>query len=124
MICFYCGNETIDDQVCPYCGKDQSAYRMILVAAGRYYNDGLKKARVRDLSGAADSLNRCLRMDKYYTVARNLLGLVYFEMGQTVLALREWVLSKNLQPNDNPVDRYLAVVQKPGALSRLDSGKP
>lgn len=31
------------------------------------------------------------------TNARNLLGLVYFEMGESVKALSEWVISKSLQ---------------------------
>ena len=121
MICFYCGNEAGEESRCPYCDRDQIVYRRIVLTSHAYYNDGLRRARVRDLSGAVDSLNRCLRFDKYHTYARNLLGLVYFEMGQTVHALREWVLSKNLQPQDNPVDRYLDIVQKPGMLNRLDN---
>ena len=33
--------------------------------------------------------------------ARNLLGLVYCEMGDVVEALSEWVISKNIQPDNN-----------------------
>lgn len=121
MNCYYCGTDLGDELQCPYCGADQSIYRKILHASNEAYNDGLRRAQVRDLSGAAVSLHRSLRMHKFNTQARNLLGLVYFEMGQTVLALREWVVSKNFQPDGNPVDRYLEVVQKPGTLNRLDA---
>ena len=121
MNCYYCGVDIGDEQQCPYCGADQRIYWRILHASAQAYNEGLQRAQVRDLSGAAVSLHRSLRMNKYNTQARNLLGLVYFEMGQTTLALREWVVSKNFQPDDNPDDRYLTSVQKPGILNRLDS---
>ena len=121
MNCYYCGVDIGDEQQCPYCGADQRIYWRILRASDEAYNDGLRRAQVRDLSGAAVSLHRSLRMNKFHTQARNLLGLVYFEMGQTVLALREWVVSKNFQPDGNPVDRYLESVQRPGTLNRLDA---
>ena len=44
--------------------------------------------------------------------ARNLLGLIYFEMGETVPALSEWVISKNLRPEKNIADDYINAVQK------------
>ena len=40
-------------------------------------------------------------MYKYNIHARNLLGLVYFETGEVVAALSEWVISKNMQPENN-----------------------
>ncbi len=120
MICFNCGNDAGNEYQCPYCGASQSAYRMIVAASNRAYNEGLESARARDLSQAVESLNRSVRLDKYNTMARNLLGLVFFEMGLSAYALREWVLSKNLQPQDNPVDGYLAIVQSRGVLNRLD----
>lgn len=50
------------------------------------------------MSGAIVSLTECLKLNKFNIDARNLLGLVYFEMGETVDALSEWVISKNLKP--------------------------
>lgn len=51
--------------------------------------------------------------------ARNLLGLVYFETGEVVEALTEWVISKNYQPRDNAASRYLNEIQN--NPSRLDT---
>lgn len=91
--------------------------KKIFFASNSYYNVGLEQARVRDLSGAAVSLKKSLRMDKYNTDARNLLGLVYYEMGETANALVQWVISMNLQPEDNRAEHYLNEVQgKPGKL--------
>ena len=66
-----------------------------------YYNQALSRAGVRDLSGAVESLKKSLRFNKKNIQARNLLGLVYFEMGETVSALSEWVISKNFKPENN-----------------------
>ncbi len=83
--------------------------------SNRLYNDGLEKAKVRNLSGAADSLKVSLRYNKMNIDARNLLGLVYYEMGETVNALSEWVISKSLAPDNNPAAGYLGDVQKSAA---------
>ena len=89
------------------------------MASNAYYNDALEKAGVRDLSGAIESLKISLRFNKLNIDARNLLGLIYYEMGEVVTALTEWVISKNYQPKDNLASRYLDEVQKNQA--RLDS---
>jgi tetratricopeptide (TPR) repeat protein len=51
--------------------------------------------------------------------ARNLIGLIYFEMGEVVAALTEWVISKNYQPKDNIASRYLDEIQN--NQGRLDT---
>lgn len=89
----------------------------IQFAANSYYNRGLEMARERDLSGAVTSLKRALQLNKYHTDARNLLGLIFYEMGETSDALVQWVISINLQPDGNLADHYLDEVQrKPGQL--------
>lgn len=72
-----------------------------------YYNRGLEKARHRDLSGAAEDLKVSLRFNKYQMDARNLLGLIYLEVGEVGAALMQWVISTNLQSEDNPAEKYL-----------------
>lgn len=104
---------------CQNCGTNVKVYKKILMASNAYYNDALEKASVRDLSGAIESLKISLRFYKLNIDARNLLGLVYYEMGEVVTALTEWVISKNYQPKDNLASRYLDEVQKNQA--RLDS---
>ena len=77
----------------------------------QYYNRGLEKASVRDLSGAIDCLKQSLIYNKHNIQARNLLGLVYFETGEVVAALSEWVISKNLQPSRNLASEYINKLQ-------------
>ena len=89
----------------------------IQFAANSYYNRGLEMAKERDLSGAALYLKRALQFNKYHTDARNLLGLIFYEMGETSDALTQWVISINLQPENNRADHYLDEIQrKPGQL--------
>ena len=52
----------------------------IQYAANSYYNRGLEMAKERNLSGAARFLKRALQFNKYHTDARNLLGLIFYEM--------------------------------------------
>ena len=53
--------------------------------------------------------------------ARNLLGLVYFEMGEAVAALTEWVVSKNIKPEKNIADDFMEEVQSnPSRLTTIN----
>lgn len=90
---------------------NNTLYDRIIKASNREYNLGLEKAKVRDLSGAANYLKRALRLNKHHTDARNLLGLIYYEMGDLVEALSQWVISKNLDPKNNRADYYLEEIQ-------------
>lgn len=112
MICPRCGN-VIRGAItyCDSCGAQLTVYKKIMYLSNTYYNKGLACANVRDLSGAVQMLKKSLEMNKRNTVARNLLGLVYFEMGETVAALGEWVVSKHFQPEDNRADEYMEQVQ-------------
>lgn len=86
-----------------------------------WYNDGLKKAQIRDMSGAVVSLRKSLQFDKGNIEARNLLGLVYYGRGEVAEALVEWILSKNLKSKDNPANRYLRKLQEaPKVLEAVD----
>lgn len=94
-------------------------YQKILRTSNAYYNQGLARASVRDLTGAVESLKKSLRFNKQNIPARNLLGLVYFEMGEMVSAISEWVISKSFQPEGNIAGEYLDEIQKNRA--RLES---
>lgn len=86
-----------------------------------WYNDGLKKANIRDLSGAIVSLRRSLQYNRANIAARNLLGLVYYGRGDVVEALVEWILSKNFQSHDNIANYYISKVQEvPGELEEIN----
>jgi tetratricopeptide (TPR) repeat protein len=96
---------------CERCGTDLTIYKRIFTASNLHYNNGLARAKVRDLSGAIIALHSSLELNKLNTNARNLLGLIYYEMGETVAALSEWVISKHFQPVDNDADEYINKVQ-------------
>lgn len=111
MICFNCGNVLTNSDYCNTCGMDVSIYKKIVKTSNTYYNMGLTKAMNKDLTGAADALRRSVKINKRNIDARNLLGLVYFEMGETVQAFSEWVMSMNIQPDNNSADKYMAAIQ-------------
>ena len=96
---------------CNNCGQELKDYRRIISCSNACYNRGLSQAKVRDLSGAIISLKQSLQYNKYNTNARNLLGLIYYEMGEVVAALSEWVISKNFQEKQNEADRFIREVQ-------------
>ena len=121
MRCYKCNSVLSETNFCNSCGTDVTLYKKIVRMSNTYYNMGLAKARVRDLSGAADLLRRSVRIDKRNVNARNLLGLVYFEMGECVAAFAEWVISKNIKSEKNVADVYLKAVQSnPNKLNLMN----
>lgn len=88
-------------------------YTQKLVYQSNYwYNDGLKKAKIRDMSGAVTSLKKSLQFNRENIAARNLLGLVYYGRGEVGEALVEWILSKNLKSHDNIANYYIQKIQR------------
>jgi tetratricopeptide (TPR) repeat protein len=122
MICPECGNVVATKRNrCERCNMDLTTYRKMYLLSNKYYNEGLEKAKVRDLSGAILVLSKSLEMNKRNTNARNLLGLVFYEMGETVSALSEWVISKHFQAEDNDADEYMEALQSnPTKLDTLN----
>jgi len=91
---------------------NEGLYRKIIYKSNALYNEGLRKAQVRDLSGAVSSLRDSLYYNKKNIDARNLLGLVYFEMGDIVRALAQWIISRNTDNRkENPALYYIEQVQ-------------
>ena len=111
MKCYNCGCTLSEDDFCTACGADVRNFKKIMRLSNRYYNEGLEKARVRDLTGAVASLRLSLKCNKNNVQARNLLGLVYFETGEIVPALSEWILSKNIRAKKNIADDFLSEIQ-------------
>ena len=112
MICYNCGTQLSDDIVCPGCGIQVKTYKKILYTSEALYNRGLIQARSNELANAIESLKLALKFNKKNTKARNLLGLLYYRVGEPVLAIEEWVLSKNFQEEDNVAGYYLGEIQK------------
>lgn len=120
MFCYHCGAQLSEQHdFCTACGADVYLYKKIMYVSNRFYNEGLEKASVRDLTGAITSLRQSLKFNKNNIDARNLLGLVYFETGEVVAAMSEWVISKNLRPERNIADDYIGMLQS--NATRLES---
>ena len=112
MICYRCGCTLSEKDFCTGCGADVGIYKKILAASNRYYNDALEKASVRDLSGAITSLKQSIKLNRNNVDARNLLGLIYYEIGEVVEALGQWVISNNIRDTKNIAVDYLAMMQE------------
>ena len=118
MKCIYCQTTVGPEEYCPGCGADLTLPRRIVRISNLLYNRALEKAQVRDLSGAISLLQRSLKFNKENTDARNLLGLCYFETGEVVNALVEWVISNNLNSRKNLASEYIKKLQS--SKNRLD----
>lgn len=112
MECLNCGAPVLANGHCSNCGLNYKLLEKSYNTSNHYYNLGLDRASVRDLTGAIDALNLALKYNKQNINARNLLGLIYYEMGETVLGLTHWVVSSNyLSDKDNIARRYINEVQ-------------
>ncbi len=121
MRCYKCNSVLTDSDYCVKCGADVSVYKVVVKASNSYYNLGLEKAQVRDLSGAITALRTSIKINKNNIKARNLLGLVYFEMGEPAMALKEWVISVNIKPDRNVAAVYIRKVKtNPNKLEVLN----
>ena len=112
MNCMNCGAPIGKSDYCTSCGFHVEVQKKIWQLSNTYYNLGLDKAQIRDLSGAIDLLKRSLKFNKLNVQARNLLGLVYFETGEAVAALSEWIISKNIMPENNIASEYIERLQQ------------
>ena len=119
MVCYNCGCHLSEHNFCTACRVDVGMYKKIMALSNRFYNEGLEKAGIRDLTGAISSLKQSLKFNKNNIEARNLLGLVYYELGEVISALREWVISKNLMLEKNIADGYIKMIQS--NQSKLDT---
>jgi len=121
VTCPNCGRQFEDGKICPFCNVDTALYAGTVRISEALYNNGLAKIKVSDLSGAIDCLSRSISVNKNNTQARNLLGLVQYEVGHVGEALKNWVISCGLQRGDNPATGYIEIIQKnTPALERLN----
>ena len=111
MECLNCGAPVLENGHCSDCGMNYSLLAKAYNTSNYYYNLGLDRASVRDLTGAMDALNLALKYNKQNINARNLLGLIHYEMGEIILGLTQWVVSSNYLPEGNIAAQYIKVVQ-------------
>lgn len=116
MICHNCGCNIENSDICPYCGADAVLMEKARNASLRQYNKGVVLAKEGDYSGAIACLNRCILIDKRNHVARNLLGIAYYQVGMVSDALKQWVISASIRSKNNPAEKYIASLQKNARL--------
>lgn len=111
MECPRCGAEFANSSQCLNCGIDFNIYIKAKSISIKLYNKGLEQANNRDFSAAIQSLDKSVKFDKKNYLARNLLGLIYFEIGEIGKALKEWVISNSLVKEDNLSKEYIDNIQ-------------
>ncbi|MCI8508501.1 MAG: tetratricopeptide repeat protein [Lachnospiraceae bacterium] len=111
MECLNCGAPILENGHCSDCGMNYTLLAKAYNTSNYYYNLGLDRASVRDLTGAIDALNLALKYNKQNINARNLLGLIHYEMGEIILGLTQWVVSSNYLPDGNIAEQYIKEVQ-------------
>ena len=122
MKCYKCGSFLYDGEYCSNCGADVAVYREIVLKSNDFYNSALEYARDRNLSRAIEHLKLSLKLYKGNVNSHNLLGLLYFETGEYTLGFAHWVISKNIQPENNLASIFLDQMQEDKAyFESLDS---
>lgn len=86
--------------------------KKIIYRSNGWYNEGLRRAKRRDMTGAIEALRTSLKYCSDNIAARNLLGLSYYGIGEVTEALIHWIISKNMRPKDNIAVRYIEQVQR------------
>lgn len=121
VVCPICGAQIRKSGYCSNCYMHINIIKKAYNTSNYYYNMGLDKAIARDLSGAIESLNMSLRYNKKNIMTRNLLGLIYYEMGEVVMALSHWVMSVNYKSSGNLATKYLKELRSnPTTLADVD----
>ena len=116
MICHNCGCNDNGKGYCPHCGADMVLMEKARNASLRQYNKGVALAKEGDYSGAIACLNRCILIDKRNHVARNLLGIAYYQVGMVSDALKQWIISSSIKQKNNPAEKYILTLQRNARL--------
>lgn len=117
MKCIKCGRPVGVGRYCNACGFDNKHIAKALNTADYYYNIGLEKAQMHDLSGAEIYLKKALTYNKSHKNARNLLGLVYNEMGEGGKAYIQWKVSAKLSSvEENIANLYIKQMEEHPAV--------
>lgn len=111
-ICPYCGNREQSGLYCSTCLRKIDWAKEIQYKSAWYYNRGYEAALTRNLTLSSKCLKEALLLNKHHIEARNLLGLIYFEMGQVGLALKEWIISQSLYREENVATYYIEQIQE------------
>lgn len=110
--CPNCGEILDNGKICGKCGADAILLEKAVKLSNKLYNDGLRMAKCKDMSGAMSCLSKSILINKRNINARNLLGLLYFETGRIGDALKQWVISTNIKEDANAAREYIEDYRK------------
>ncbi|MDO5145873.1 MAG: tetratricopeptide repeat protein [Eubacteriales bacterium] len=117
MRCVKCGRNVGADGFCTCCGFENKHIAKACNTANYFYNIGLEKVQMRDMSGAEEALRKALSYNKCHKDARNLLGLVYYKTGEAGKAYIQWRISSRLNNvEENQANRYLKEMEEHPAV--------
>jgi len=116
MKCPNCGFSFDCRNICPKCGVDIIIFQKTKLSSLRLYNRGLESANEQHLCSAIVTLEQSLLFDKNNIESRNLLGLLYYEVGHIGDALKHWIISSSIKKNDNVAFSYMESLQKNARL--------
>ena len=87
--------------------------------SNKFYNNGLERAKQRDLYGATQFLKKALMFNNKNANARNLLGLIFYEEGAITDAIVQWLISRDLVKDaSNIANTYIKKVQEDQDLNK------
>ncbi|MBS5793423.1 MAG: hypothetical protein KIC92_01525 [Clostridiales bacterium] len=113
MKCPICGIIVKNSHICPRCNENAYVLNKIFNISVRLYNEALQKAKQKDFSNAICLIEKSLCFNKNNIEARNLLGLLYYQTGRLGDAVKQWVLSSNINQNkNNKAFYYLDIFNK------------
>ncbi|MCQ2749248.1 MAG: hypothetical protein MJ246_04565 [Clostridia bacterium] len=88
-ICPACGKEIIMQATCPHCNFNIEIFEKAKRISIYLYNKGLDEYNSGCVLDSISTLEKSLNFYKNNIVARNLLGLIYYSIGETSEAVRE-----------------------------------
>lgn len=115
MECPKCGGIINNRGKCMNCKLDVDLYIKTQEISIKLYNKGLEQANIRDFSSAIQTLNKSIKFNKSNYLARNVLGLIYYEIGEISNALKQWIISDSFVKIDNLAKQYIDTVQNNSA---------
>ena len=111
MECPNCKVINIEGYLCRNCGIDITVYTKSTRISNLLYNQGLEKAEKSELTAAINVLTQSIEFNKNNVVARNLLGLIYYEIGQIGDSIKQWIISTNMVKINNQAMLYMKNIQ-------------
>jgi len=112
MHCPNCGKTFDVGNQCPHCKIDAVLFKGTEKLSNKLYNKGLERIKAMDLSHGLQELSRSVAVNKHNVRARNLLGLVLFEVGHIGEALKHWIISQSQLKENNPAKSYIESINK------------